>query len=578
MNLPATTPSPSPLRPMLGSRFAHRVIAIFVVLSLVLVTVAIQVYRTVGEFVDAGNWVAHTIEVKQEITATLATLRDVEASQRAFIISGDTQRLADYYGGVPRIADHQARLPALVGNNPTQLDNATAFAALLDTRLQGMREILAVFQDRGLVATRESAQMLRSRDEDLAIESHAQKMLAIEDSLLDEREARTLEKAALTRLLTVGAMAFSIVFLGLALALVLREQARRIRSEIRVRSSNYELARSLEESQRLGHTLRQLSELGEMLQGCRSLGEAASGLSASLPRLLQTPTGTISLINASQNLVEPVAMWGEAVASGESVFAPDDCWALRRGQAYPPAGSTPAFRCKHLPPHADGSGCDAHVCLPLIAQGEMLGIMTLSSSEAIGDDARAVALAAAEQVSMALANLKLQETLRTQSLRDPLTGLFNRRYLEASLDREVQRSTRRQQPLSVLMLDVDHFKRFNDSHGHDAGDALLAQFGALLGRSVRNEDVACRYGGEEFTILLQETDARQALDRANEICAAVRALDVQHRRQTLGPVTVSIGVATAPHAGTSPEELLRAADRALYAAKHGGRDQVRLAA
>lgn len=563
---------------MLGSRFAHRVFAIFVVLSLVLVTVAIQVYRTVGEFVDAGNWVTHTIEVKQEITATLATLRDVEASQRAFIISGNTQRLADYYGGVPRIADHQARLSALVGNNPTQLDNATAFAALLDTRLQGMREILALFQDEGLVATRESAQMLRSRDEDLAIESHAQKMLAIEDSLLDEREARTLEKAALTRLLTVGAMAFSIVFLGLALAIVLREQARRIRSEIHVRSSNDELARSLEESQRLGHTLRQLSELGEMLQGCRSLGEAAGGLSASLPRLLQAPTGTISLINASQNLVEPVAAWGDAVASAESVFAPDDCWALRRGQAYPPAGSTPAFRCKHLPADADGTARDAHVCLPLIAQGEMLGIMTLSSSEAIGDDARAVALAAAEQVSMALANLKLQETLRTQSLRDPLTGLFNRRYLEASLDREVQRSTRRQQPLSVLMLDVDHFKRFNDSHGHDAGDALLAQFGALLGRSVRNEDVACRYGGEEFTILLQETDARQALERANEICAAVRALDVQHRRQTLGPVTVSIGVATAPQAGTSPEELLRAADRALYAAKHGGRDQVRLAA
>ena len=578
MNLPQNAPPPTRVRPLLESSFGTRVVVMFTVLSLVLVTVAIQVYRTVGEFVDASNWVTHTIEVKQEITATLATLRDVEASQRAFIISGNPQRLADYYGGVPRIADHETRLSALVATNADQLENATVLATLLDTRLLGMREILAVFQDKGLTATRESEQMLRSRDEDSAIEAHAQRMLAIEDSLLEERQAHTLQKADLTRLLTVGAMVFSILFLGLALTLVLLEQARRLRSEIRVRSSNDELARSLDESQRLGHTLRQLSELGEMLQGCRSLDEAATGLMASLPRLLSAPSGSISLINASQNLVEPVAAWGNAVASTHAVFAPDDCWALRRGQAYPPAGSTPAFRCKHLPGDAGSSACDAHICLPLIAQGEMLGIMTLSSAARIDDDARAVATAAAEQVSMALANLKLQETLRTQSLRDPLTGLFNRRYLEASLEREIQRSTRRQQPLSVLMLDVDHFKRFNDSHGHDAGDALLAQFGALLARTVRNEDVACRYGGEEFTILLQETDAHQAMERAKQICAAVRALDVQHRRQTLGPVTVSIGIATAPTAGTAPDELLRAADRALYAAKHGGRDQVRLAA
>src|SRR5690606_3673426 len=142
-----------------------------------------------------------------------------------------------------------------------------------------------------------------------------------------------------------------------------------------------------------------------------------------------------------------------------------------------------------------------HLCLPMIAQGEMLGVLTLSSGTAVTSENREIAIAACEQISLAMANLKLQETLRSQSLRDPLTGLFNRRYLEASFEREIQRAERRQQPLSLLMIDIDHFKRFNDTFGHDAGDALLAQFGSLLGRVVRSDDVICRYGGEEFTIL-----------------------------------------------------------------------------
>ncbi len=567
---------PTRTAPLLRSRFSHRILALFVVLALLLVTVAVQVYRAVGGFVDAGNQVAHTMEVEKEILATLASLRDAEASQRAFVISGSAERLADHHGALPRISDHQARLAALVSNNPEQVRNVQTLADLLGQRLLGMREILDLFQREGIGSMRASTPVQRSRDEDAAIRTVAQRMLDIEDRLLAERQARTGEKAALTRLLTTGAVVFCIFILAMALVFVLREQARRLRSESHVQTANDELTRSLDESQRLGRTLRQLGDLGEMLQGCRTLAEATSGLALTLPHLLPWTSGAISLINASQNLVETGAAWGESGASGEILFDPDECWALRRGQIYPPTGVEPAFRCRHLP--ADHANGRAHVCFPLIAQGTMLGIMTLASDVEPDASARGVAVAAAKQVSMAIASLKLQETLRTQSLRDPLTGLFNRRYLEASLDRELQRATRRKQPLSVLMLDIDHFKRFNDTHGHDAGDALLAQFGALLARIVRSEDVACRYGGEEFTVLLQETDAAQAVERAEQICAAVRSLDVQHRRQTLGPVTVSIGIATAPHDGTAPDDLLHAADRALYAAKHGGRDQARLAA
>jgi diguanylate cyclase (GGDEF)-like protein len=168
----------------------------------------------------------------------------------------------------------------------------------------------------------------------------------------------------------------------------------------------------------------------------------------------------------------------------------------------------------------------------------------------------------------------LRETLQHQSLRDPLTGLFNRRYLEENLARELHRCARRRTPLSLLMIDVDHFKRFNDTHGHAAGDALLAQVGRTIAGSIRAEDMACRYGGEEFTVILPETDAATAHARAETIRRALESTSLVHLRQTLGPVTASIGVSTWPEDGTTPEVLLQVADAWLYRAKAEGRNRV----
>jgi len=308
-----------------------------------------------------------------------------------------------------------------------------------------------------------------------------------------------------------------------------------------------------------------------MLQSCHSLDEAAGGLQRTLESLFPGTSGAINLINASQNLLSPIGTWGRPIG-GEALFAPDDCWALRRGRAYPEERAVSPFACRHLTIEGDEQ-LHSHLCVPLLAQGTMLGTLLLSAESAIGSETRDAALAASEQISLAVSNLKLQETLRTQSLRDGLTGLFNRRYLEVSMARDLARAIRRSQPLAVLMIDVDHFKRFNDTHGHDAGDALLAQFGQCVLSLLRNEDVACRYGGEEFTILLQEADAAIALDRAEEIHRAVATLDVEHRRQKLGPVSVSIGIASYPQHGDSPEHLIHRADRALYTAKEQGRNR-----
>jgi diguanylate cyclase (GGDEF)-like protein len=191
-----------------------------------------------------------------------------------------------------------------------------------------------------------------------------------------------------------------------------------------------------------------------------------------------------------------------------------------------------------------------------------------------GREEQRVAGAAADKLGLSLANLALRERLRTQSVRDHLTSLFNRRYMEETLERELRRAQRGSVPLSVIMVDVDHFKRFNDDHGHDAGDALLAELGRLLRGHVRVEDVPCRVGGEEFAIVMPGAAAKDALRRAEELREAAHRLRIVHRGVSLGALSISLGVAAFPEHAAATDALLRAADSALYRAKREGRDRV----
>lgn len=188
-----------------------------------------------------------------------------------------------------------------------------------------------------------------------------------------------------------------------------------------------------------------------------------------------------------------------------------------------------------------------------------------------------LAVTVAEHIALSLANLKLRETLQNQSIRDPLTGLFNRRYLEESLEREVNRAQRKQQTLGIIMLDVDHFKRFNDTFGHEAGDAVLRKLGQFLHTHIRVSDIACRYGGEELTLILPEASLDVTHQRAEQIREGVKHLQVQHRHQPLDAITLSLGVACFPQHGLTGEAVMQAADAALYRAKKEGRDAVRVA-
>ena len=183
----------------------------------------------------------------------------------------------------------------------------------------------------------------------------------------------------------------------------------------------------------------------------------------------------------------------------------------------------------------------------------------------------------ADSVALAIANVRLRERLRIQSIRDGLTGLFNRRYLDETLPREIHRAERSKNPISVLMLDIDSCKKFNDTYGHDAGDIVLKRIAETVLANIRPSDIACRYGGEEFTIVLPDTQLEIANARAESLREAVSLTELQHNGKDLGNVTISLGVASYPQHGATRDTLIKSADEASYQAKQAGKNRVVLA-
>jgi diguanylate cyclase (GGDEF)-like protein/PAS domain S-box-containing protein len=359
----------------------------------------------------------------------------------------------------------------------------------------------------------------------------------------------------------------------------LQDVTERVQAEIRLQSANQELAEKVQELQERSKEINLLSEMGSRLQACKVADEAYAEICTKAEQLFPNWSGALCVTSASRTAVETVSDWGQT-GHGERVFAPDDCWALRRGQTQSYRRGVRGSACRHL----DLSEVSESLCVPLMAQGEALGIVSLQiirgqdqqeiTPSSSGESERRLAAVLAKQVALSLWNLKLRESLRTQSICDPLTGLFNRRYMEESLEREFSRANRNKTSVAIVMVDLDHFKRFNDTFGHQAGDALLRALGDLLKRNTRSQDIACRYGGEEFALVLTDSTLDGAVKRAEILRQQIKQLSVEYAGQLLGAISVSMGVALFPDHGTTMGDVLRASDQALYCAKREGRDRV----
>ncbi len=227
-------------------------------------------------------------------------------------------------------------------------------------------------------------------------------------------------------------------------------------------------------------------------------------------------------------------------------------------------------------PDAKDPGGVKSIAIPINSGSAVSGLFVLAS-ELITDDDRSMIHVLADSIGYAVTNARLHVSLRQEAIHDSLTGVFNRRYMEESLRRDLSRSRRIQQPLSIIMLDIDHFKLFNDTFGHHVGDRVLQEIGSTLCKCVRAEDIVCRYGGEEFIVLLPGADTAIALERAKVVAEKIRTIRFTTTGSGLQSITVSMGISMFPKHGCEIDELLRAADTSLYQAKHSGRDCIVLA-
>lgn len=310
-----------------------------------------------------------------------------------------------------------------------------------------------------------------------------------------------------------------------------------------------------------------LDELSQVMQGCLSRDELAERVARCTTGLFPGCGGAL-LLKTAPDMVETAFAWGGS--THHEAFQPQDCWALRTGRTYHVQQPGAVF-CAHMKKKISD-----YACLPLMANGEMLGVLHLArlGANEPEQDVSWAAVSIAERTAIALSALKRHERLQFRATRDVLTGLYNRRFMEEALAIEQRRARRRKSSIGMMMVDVDFFKRFNDTFGHDAGDALLHGIGHILRHTVREGDMPCRYGGEEFVVILPGADIDDTRQRAETLRATVERWAPQHQGRSFGSVTISIGIAAFPRNGNSWQAALKSADLALYEAKHGGRNRV----
>jgi diguanylate cyclase (GGDEF)-like protein len=362
---------------------------------------------------------------------------------------------------------------------------------------------------------------------------------------------------------------------------VLRDISLIKESQVELRDTNLRLSHLLAEQAHRAQQLRILGDMSSLLQATTAIDELSAVVADYMERLVPDAEGAFFVYSASRDDLEQKSCWGGFLAQEEApLIRPHECWGLRRGRAHRVHEPTARMKCLHVPSSIGHS----YLCMPVLGPDETIGLLHVRFDTAevtqaahpapVWEEREQITATAAEYVGLALVNLRLRLALQQQSIRDALTGLFNRRFLEETLAQELRRALRKQTCVCVLMLDIDNFKPFNDAHGHAAGDTLLREFGALLKDGIRGGDIAARYGGEEFTIVLPDTAVEDAQRRAKQLLEQIKALHVVFNGGTLGGITASVGISAYPAHGEKPVDVLGAADTALYAAKLAGRDRV----
>lgn len=597
------------------SRLIFRVFFSTFLPTLLLVLAVFPIYHSSVRVSEANQQIASSFALIADANQLIQRVIDAETGLRGFLLAGDDSFLQPYHLSV-------AEVPANIRQLPRQHQLTAEQGALLSQLDSGFTDWLQhvaepqIRQRRvgadvsGLIYGTEGKQRID------AIRDLMSALIEKEQARLKVRQELSQDAADTARLYLLAGVCFS-----LALAIVLASftafytsssltQITRVarsfaagdfkqrantagRDEFSVLASVFNqlaeqlqqmMQSELQQRQQLHQQVeqlvkarvedvRQLKQVGELLQSCQTLAEAADVVRISCQSIFPGSSGALYL--AGDSGFSQITWWGTDIQQRE--MQADCCWSIRRGKAHFYAGAGLGLQCSHLQ-NASGS----LLCIPLLARGDVVGVLSLQPDlqqqepEQWLAQAQESAASLAEQLALALVNIRLRDSLQEQSLRDALTGLYNRRFIEASFANELGRAVRAGQPVALLMLDIDHFKRLNDDFGHAVGDEALKALAGLLQGLFRGSDLACRYGGEEFVVLLPGASLEIAAQRAEQLRAQCAGLQLVAAGQMLG-FTLSVGVAACTDDSTTLDALLLQADQALYRAKEQGRNRVLVA-
>jgi diguanylate cyclase (GGDEF)-like protein len=526
---------------------------------LAVLLVMMLVATEVGGFLFTSHHQRALIDLRndtREMRILQQALVDRKESAEDYLLTRDPRALRGFHTAAAVLDGMNAaalpRLDAAAAEGRTAPSRTLADLSAVWTRAVGLAE-------RGQAA--EAQQLLAQGDartlvSDLrgAIAAYLESRNAVGDTF----ERRIELGGALVLILQILGGFITIAFLAFAFRSHSKEAARR--------------REAVEEAVSARREVEILFDMADTLQSAAGYDDAQAVFRATACRLLPQLSGKLYVFNNSRDRLDLIAEWGDEERLLNPI-SPSSCWALKRGKAHFNDASEGALRCEHF--ESERTTLE----MPMMARGEVYGLLSFSSSGG-GDEAAAelrdgtkIISALADGMSLALSNLSLREKLRNQALRDPLTGLYNRRYMEDMLDRFVRLAVRKESSLAVVMIDLDHFKRLNDQHGHLLGDAVLRAVAGTIAESLRETDVACRYGGEELIVLLPDCDMDAAVSKAEEIRLRIEELSGAHGVE----ISASLGVAAIPSAASTVQELVKAADVALYEAKSAGRNCVRRA-
>jgi diguanylate cyclase (GGDEF)-like protein len=367
----------------------------------------------------------------------------------------------------------------------------------------------------------------------------------------------------------------SFLLIGALIIFAIQELRARIRRSGRIRDSHeIEMSSSIVQLNEQKRLTSVVNDLIEGLNFCDIVEEAYEVFEYAARRVF-VEGGGIYIRNGESGQMEPKCWWTQR-DSDAAPFPAELCHGLEQGQPYASDETHP--RCEHF----RGGETLATYCLPLMINQETIGLLVtllpdgVDSRPGLAENHHQFARLIGDQISIWLANFRLRETLQNLSIRDPLTNLFNRRFMIETLHREIAITTRSHEQTSIIQIDIDNFKDFNDSFGHEVGDSVLRGVADVMFGLFRESDVPCRSGGEEFTLILPRCTWEVANDRATELQARVAfmVIDVPENQARPKPPTLSIGIATSPEHGLSGDELLRGADTAMYLAKNSGRNRI----